>query len=366
MVITCTKQLLDEIGVPSVKPEAEFDPMYTWSANLIRINRRKTLVAVHAASRAILVLYGITAKHKKLLPQLIKDGIRALLESEHIKTEMIDAYLDGYGSGVSFYANQVRAHVNYCTHACNEVLAYADLFREDDLYQKELLPHINAMMLASKQYQYAYESLAECFSQKFGEDLYSCCMLELDVTLDLQTECRRVLRIPDTLNFVQLHHVLQAAFGWHDCHLHEFVLETDRNGKISHIVAPTYDDSDDLDDIRGVRRLDPQVTLVDDILDRYGTIEYVYDFGDGWTHTIRLVDVIENVGIPYPQCTLAVGDAPMEDCGGPGGFSEIMQIMNDPNHPEHTDICRWVASSFWHPLDAERINRRIRHAHRDR
>lgn len=358
MILTCTKQLLDEIGIHAEKSDAAFDPMYTWTANLIRINRRKTLVVVHAASRAAFVLYGITAKHKKILPQLIQEGIRTLLRSECIKPEIIEEYLAEYGGGVLFYANNVRAHVNYSTFACKEVQYCAQKFREDDLYQEELLQYINAAPLANKQYQCAYESLAECFAQRYGNALYSCGMLELDVTLDLLTECRRVLRIPDTLNFVQLHRVMQAAFGWHNCHLHEFILETDSDGRPTCIVSPM---DDDLWDASRVRRLDPEGTQVDEILDRYETITYLYDFGDGWTHTIKLSGVIDGDGVPYPQCILAIGDAPMEDSGGPGGFAEIMQILGDAHHPEHSNIKTWVAWQYWYPLDLERMNTRLRH-----
>lgn len=358
MILSCTKQLLDEIGICAEKLDAAVDPMYTWTANLIRINRRKTLVAVHAASRAVFVLYGITAKHKKILPQLIQEGIRTLLRSEYIKPEIIEEYLEGYGGSVLFCANNVRAHVNYSTFACREVQNFAQNFCEDDLFQEDLLAHINAAPLASKQYQCAYESLAECFAQRYGNALYSCCMLELDVTLDLLTECRRVLRIPDTLNFAQLHRVMQAAFGWHNCHLHEFILETDSDGRPTCIVSPR---DDDLREVYHVRRLDPEETQVDEILDRYGKITYVYDFGDGWTHTIKLSDVIDGDGVPYPQCTLAIGDAPMEDSGGPGGFAEIMQILNDPQHPEYSNMKRWVRWQYWYPLNTERLNEILRH-----
>lgn len=361
MILACTKQLLDELGLNAEKVDTEFDPMYVWVANMIRINRRKTLVAVHAASRIVFVLYGITAKHKKLLPQLIKEGIRTLLKSEKIKPEIIEAYLEGFGGGVLIKANAVRKYVNYCNFACKMVQEYAQSFQEDDLYQTELLPRMNAIPLANKEYRCAYESLADCFAQRFGENLYSICMLELEVTLNLRTDCRRILRVPDTLNFAELHQVLQAAFGWHNCHLHEFVLETDQDGRTSYVVAPY----DDMDDIRDVRRLDPEETSVDDILNQYETITYMYDFGDGWEHTVRLINITEEDGKPYPQCISAVGDAPVEDSGGPGGFAEIMDILQNPNHPEYQQIREWVHWQYWHPLDIEWMNRRLRHVLRD-
>ena len=34
----------------------------------------------------------------------------------------------------------------------------------------------------------------------------------------------RARLLPPTLNLAELHHVIQAAFGWLDCHLHQFVV----------------------------------------------------------------------------------------------------------------------------------------------
>jgi hypothetical protein len=40
--------------------------------------------------------------------------------------------------------------------------------------------------------------------------------------LDIEPRISRSLELPVSLNFAQMHEVLQAAFGWTDSHLHEF------------------------------------------------------------------------------------------------------------------------------------------------
>ena len=40
--------------------------------------------------------------------------------------------------------------------------------------------------------------------------------------IDIEPKISRSLELPVTLNFAQLHEVLQAAFGWTDSHLHQF------------------------------------------------------------------------------------------------------------------------------------------------
>ena len=49
------------------------------------------------------------------------------------------------------------------------------------------------------------------------------------------------------------------------------------------------------------------------------TLHDLYDFGDGWEHTIKIERFAEAVpGLPYPLLLEAVGRCPPEDVGGPG------------------------------------------------
>ena len=50
-------------------------------------------------------------------------------------------------------------------------------------------------------------------------------IIQTKVTLeDIAPPIWRQLLLPPTLNLAELHHVIQAAFGWLDCHLHQFVV----------------------------------------------------------------------------------------------------------------------------------------------
>ena len=75
MVIGCTKKLLDFLGAKPQKLTAETDSLFTWTANLIILNRHKTLIAVNNATKCCFVLNGLTAKNISKLPELMKDGI---------------------------------------------------------------------------------------------------------------------------------------------------------------------------------------------------------------------------------------------------------------------------------------------------
>jgi hypothetical protein len=50
-------------------------------------------------------------------------------------------------------------------------------------------------------------------------------IIQAKVTLqDIEPPIWRRLLLPPSLNLADLHHVLQAAFGWRDEHLHEFII----------------------------------------------------------------------------------------------------------------------------------------------
>lgn len=364
MVIGCTKKLLDFLAVNPQKLTTETDPLFSWTANLIILNRRKTLVAVNNATRCCFVLHGLTTKSISKLPELMKDGIRAVLQSEYIASDVIDKYIADCGENLTFTTTASRSDVAYCNKACERVERFVNLFESDSMFQEKYLPWINDDMIAKDDYSFIYENLITALTEKYGASVQSAHVAELEITLDLLTPCKRTLVVPSDLNFYQLHRILQNAFEWHDCHLHQFILKKDSMGRPREIVQPAHFESDDWIAFSGGKSIDSTTVTVREIFESQKKIEYEYDFGDGWIHTIKLKRFIPNCNTPYPHCTEAMGDAPMEDSGGPYGFDEKMKILNDPDHPDHEWISDWVRSAWWHPLDFDSINRRIRQEHR--
>ena len=63
---------------------------------------------------------------------------------------------------------------------------------------------------------------------------------------------------------------------------------------------------------------------LDDILQDIGTktLKYLYDFGDGWEHTIKIERLVDpKPGMLYPSLIEAKGHCPPEDVGGPGAIA---------------------------------------------
>jgi Plasmid pRiA4b ORF-3-like protein len=77
------------------------------------------------------------------------------------------------------------------------------------------------------------------------------------------------------------------------------------------------------------------------------TLVYLYDFGDGWEHTIK----IERLAVPepgefYPRLVEVAGRCPPEDCGGPWGYAELLAAIKDPRHERHAELTEWIGDYF--------------------
>jgi hypothetical protein len=118
----------------------------------------------------------------------------------------------------------------------------------------------------------------------------------------------RRLLVPAGMTLDQLHHVLQAAMGWEDCHMHEFSKGGRRFGQPGPGDGLMW--AEDVEDEGTV----PLYT----VLGRVGAkMRYTYDFGDDWEHGIVLEKRLAvDPNMSYPVCTDGQRACPPEDCGG--------------------------------------------------
>lgn len=163
--------------------------------------------------------------------------------------------------------------------------------------------------------------------------------VRIKVTLkDVKPAVMRCLVVPITLRLDRLHLTLQAAFGWTDSHLFEFLA-----GEGWHWGIP------DPDNDFGHQPIDARKARLSDIVHETGakTIHYLYDFGDSWDHVIKLEKWFENTSTDgLPLLLDAVGRCPPEDVGGPPGYADYLEAIGDPAHPEHEHMRTWGPDRF--------------------
>lgn len=160
---------------------------------------------------------------------------------------------------------------------------------------------------------------------------------------------RRVV-VPGDITLPTLHQVIQAAFGWQDCHLHEFTFGENR-----------YSPPGALDDVGFDEPIPETGVRLNDVRESAQNFRYFYDFGDGWEH---LITVDESAPADSPVALTCIDGAnacPPEDVGGPPGFMDFIAAMSDPRHEDHADMLRWYGKPF-DPTRFDRgvVNRRLR------
>jgi hypothetical protein len=156
----------------------------------------------------------------------------------------------------------------------------------------------------------------------------------LKITLDNVTPVvlRRV-EVPFDIRLDRLHLTIQAAMGWTNSHLYEI-----RAGGVG--WSTPYPDADWAGDF-----IDARKARLEDIGTK--SLQYLYDFGDGWEHTIKIERLIDpEPGILYPRLIEAKGRCPPEDVGGPWGYGEFLEAIADPSHERHRELKEWFADDF--------------------
>ena len=151
---------------------------------------------------------------------------------------------------------------------------------------------------------------------------------------------RHVL-VPPSQPLDRLHDVIQVAMGWLDGHLHMFV-----KGRQTYAVPNPWDDDRVLPGMPAT--LDEREFGVSQLLKHEKDwLTYEYDFGDGWAHRVTLQKILSyDSSIRLPACTGGKRRCPPEDSGGVWGYYGKLEILKDPDHPEHEDVREWMGEDF--------------------
>ncbi len=157
--------------------------------------------------------------------------------------------------------------------------------------------------------------------------------------LDTNPNVYRTVVVPENFTFEQLHNVIQCAFNWENVHLYEFYL-----GRFfgSERIMP----SDEFEMDEGstkYRKYDAsQTTLNDAIRKGFTSVNYIYDFGDSWHHSIKFMKKPDHE-VQHPICLNGENTAPIDDCGGIPGFYDLLQTLADPNDTdEKEELLDWL------------------------
>lgn len=145
----------------------------------------------------------------------------------------------------------------------------------------------------------------------------------------------RRITVPSYYTFMHLHFVLQAAMGWENSHLYQF---SEKGFRSETVITKIYEDFDPGDQ----QQIEAKDTPLSQIFKKEGDkFIYIYDFGDSWEHNLTLEKIIPKVS-KIPELLDGKGACPPEDCGGVGGYENMLEALADKNDPENQEYRDWL------------------------
>ncbi|MEA2010228.1 MAG: plasmid pRiA4b ORF-3 family protein [Actinomycetota bacterium] len=173
---------------------------------------------------------------------------------------------------------------------------------------------------------------------------------QLKITLGgIRPPIWRRIEVASDLTLGELSGILEAAMGWYGDHLHAF----DVDGTRYETHKPHFESFG----------LDESKHCLGTVLSSVGSkMRFDYDFGDGWEHNV----VVEAINPPdgeatYPRCIKGKRACPPEDCGGPWGYADLLEVIADPKHPDHEERREWLPLDFdpeWFDLEETELDMR--------
>ncbi|WP_368901814.1 plasmid pRiA4b ORF-3 family protein [Oceanobacillus oncorhynchi] len=372
MLIQCTKALLDKIDIKenelvSSEDHEHFPNSFmAWHANLVSINRSKSIILMNNETRYPVVIYRPIKKDFSNLKDLIIEVIAEALRIEGIHQNLIEAYIATAGD-MYFSKTANRAMVAQMNNTVREVGYMGEFLDKDTKIQKyiSLLAGRTIQKFGNAdEYGYPIEKMLNCFGLlcELGDDkeihaldieLYQ---LKIQINLDGYDVWRRV-SVPSTFSFRNLHNIIQTVFDWQNYHLHEFTVETVENKPIK-IIMDDHPETLEFLDYEEFDIQQERFVSLEDIFSKYTKVMYEYDFGDSWNHVITFEKTKRSNELKAAILD-GNGERPPEDVGGLFGYKEYMEVMANENDPRYDEMKVWAESQRERKLNSEQVNRRL-------
>lgn len=161
----------------------------------------------------------------------------------------------------------------------------------------------------------------------------------------------RRIEVPASYTMWDLHVAIQDAMGWLDSHLHAFRIDGEEG-----VQYGIPDEDGTYEGELGIRMEAGWLHQATTLFAAPGdSAVYEYDFGDSWLHDVIFEGfAAAEAGVYYPRCTGGAEPCPPEDCGGPGGYAELLDAFINPHDKHARDLLEWASGDVtryppWQP-----------------
>lgn len=165
----------------------------------------------------------------------------------------------------------------------------------------------------------------------------------------------RRVDVPIDYTLDDLDPVMQVAFEWDGDHLSGYQFTTPALAKLG-LEGPFAWRLPDEQVIMGLPLLKIHAAKVK-------RFQYTYDYGDSWNHIVTILRVLDaKPGVTYPHLVAGATAAPIEDLSGHWGYYRMVEVAEDPKHPDRPDYeerfgAEWLDSYDINHFDRETIER---------
>lgn len=122
----------------------------------------------------------------------------------------------------------------------------------------------------------------------------------------------RRVEVRDSMNFYELHQVLQVAFGWGGFLLHGFQIKRSNGVNLDYDTSVGPVESDDFG-FGDFKYDEKEVLLKEFFKTEKDRVLYIFDYRDNWEHDLVLEKILPELsGLSYPRCTKALRADPSE------------------------------------------------------
>jgi len=358
MVIGLTQKLATYAKMDITTSDA-YNPLFSWHANLITVNGKKSIIALHDRTRMPLLFYNVKVKDMKNLSGMISEGIKTVFQALGLEHHLVNRYLEEAGP-MTFGKTTSRSVLSTMTLMMDYAINLDFFFLEDQLLQVNFSKEIADMFF---KVDHPYDIVIERFYQIFAAfakadnllsirnpDSFRAYQLLLKIKKEEGVVWRRIV-VPANINFEQFHNVIQAAFGWLKYNEYAFIVF--HKGEIVSLITD-----------EGIHHpQDPKANyfhLIDyktplrEYVELFEEMEYIYDYILDWRHQIILEKIVPDYYDSYPACT-----------GGYGTTPEDATLLNDLRENTKLELTDWDHYLIEHrdqyrKFDIKEINRRLR------
>jgi hypothetical protein len=194
------------------------------------------------------------------------------------------------------------------------------------------------------------EDTSSAREDDFGDGAEAVYVLRISL-LYITPQIWRSFQVPGSYSLFELHEVIQDVMGWESYHTHSFQIG-------GNLYGPPEEEFTGF----GLNQYDEEEAVLDRLgLKEKQKFQYTYDFGDGWLHQLTVTKIIpassaSREDLYSPRCLGGKRACPPEDCGGVGGYEDVLEALKTQDRKKHRELLDWLGKYDPEAFDMGAVN----------